>query len=79
MMECITVSDVINVSVEEVWKKISAFDEFSDYHPGAVRSFYLHQAADQQGSIRRVEMSDGYVEELLVNIDPKIIILNTLY
>ncbi len=39
MMECITVSDVINVSVEEVWKKISAFDEFSDYHPGAVRSF----------------------------------------
>ena len=71
MMECITVSDVINVSVEEVWKKISAFDEFSDYHPGAVRSFYRHQAADQQGSIRRVEMSDGYVEELLVNIDPK--------
>ncbi|HDX8866150.1 TPA: SRPBCC family protein [Klebsiella michiganensis] len=70
MREHIIVSDILDASVEDVWNKLSAFDRFADFHPGAVKSFYLHRTTDQQGSIRRVEMSDGYVEELLVNIDP---------
>lgn len=65
----IIVSDIIDAPVEDVWNKLSAFDRFADFHPGAVKSFYLHHTSCQQGSIRRVEMSDGYVEELLVNID----------
>jgi len=65
----ITVSDILDLSLDVVWQKLKAFDKFADFYPAATRSFYLRQTEAGLGSIRRVEMAEGYVEELLVNID----------
>ncbi|MCG6490166.1 SRPBCC family protein [Vibrio parahaemolyticus] len=70
MVQKIILSDILDFSVEDVWDKISAFDEFADFHPAALRSFYLHQTPERIGSVRRVQMSNGFVEEKLVGFDP---------
>jgi len=69
MRVTITVSDTLDLPLETVWQKLKTFDKFADFYPAAIRSFYLQQTEAGYGSIRRIEMVDGYVEELLVDID----------
>lgn len=69
MIEQIIATDIIDFPIEEVWRKISAFDEFADFHPVVTRSFYLHQTTERVGNIHRMEIPDGFVEEKLMTFD----------
>ncbi|VEB96416.1 Polyketide cyclase / dehydrase and lipid transport [Cedecea lapagei] len=64
--QVIFVSDVIDMDVDNVWQKLCAFDEFADFFPAGMRCRYLYQTPSGPGSVRRIDMPEGYVEEQLI-------------
>jgi Polyketide cyclase / dehydrase and lipid transport len=61
-MAQVTVSSVIDAPVDEVWKRIGAFDSPADWLPFVVSSPMVEGASrDTVGSVREVTQEDGGV------------------
>ena len=65
----ITIRRVINLPVEQVWKRIRPFDSLSDWHPYVDTCIIENdEAVDKLGVIREIVIIDdgGYARETLI-------------
>jgi hypothetical protein len=72
MPNTVYISDVIDASIERVWKVMRDFNDMPSYHPAIKKSIIEGEhPSDQVGCVRRLTLADGFVREVLLCLDDR--------